>query len=256
MASDSELSHWRAIKKLTPEQAGLLIAGVDPFNVTEAKGSDIAKGKTFEIAIQDAAERAWSYGHKVVHQLDKNPVDPWTPDIWEMSDSFSDFLPTGELRQNVSDVLQDPETVPYLVPVDPWWSATVYAGELKRWMRDNAIHSSFVFADDQTIIIQERDERAMREWYMEMHSPKNNEPDKKISAAGLNTSTGHTTKLLQHLAAAADACWKNYDPAEADTAPTNEQVEAFLVARGVSKSMAEKMATILRADGLPTGPRK
>lgn len=66
----------------------------------------------------------------------------------------------------------------------------------------------------------------------------------------------HDTKLLRDMAAAADAYWKNYDPAETDTAPTNEQVETFLVARGVSKSMAEKMATILRADGLPTGPRK
>ncbi len=66
----------------------------------------------------------------------------------------------------------------------------------------------------------------------------------------------HDTKLLRDMAAAAHALWKNYDPAEPDTAPTNDQVETFLVARGVSKSMAEKMATILRADGLPTGPRK
>ena len=64
------------------------------------------------------------------------------------------------------------------------------------------------------------------------------------------------TKLLRDMAAAADALWKNYDPAEADTAPTNEQVEAFLTNRGVAKRTAEVIATILRADGLPTGPRR
>jgi hypothetical protein len=58
------------------------------------------------------------------------------------------------------------------------------------------------------------------------------------------------------MAAAAHALWKNYDPAEPDTAPTNDQVETFLMKRGVRKTMAEKMATILRADGLPPGPRK
>ncbi len=66
----------------------------------------------------------------------------------------------------------------------------------------------------------------------------------------------HDTKLLRDMAAAADALWKNYDPAQPDTAPTNDQVETFLMKRGVGKTMAEKMATILRADGLPPGPRK
>jgi hypothetical protein len=66
----------------------------------------------------------------------------------------------------------------------------------------------------------------------------------------------HDTKLLRDLAAAADQFWKLYDPADPSTAPTNEQVGAFLVNRGVARRTAEVMATILRADGLPTGPRK
>jgi hypothetical protein len=63
------------------------------------------------------------------------------------------------------------------------------------------------------------------------------------------------TVLLQHLAEAAAKWWTNFDPGDNTTAPTNEQVSAWLQSRGVAKSMSDKMATILRADGLPSGPR-
>jgi hypothetical protein len=66
----------------------------------------------------------------------------------------------------------------------------------------------------------------------------------------------HETELLRHLAAAADRFWKKYDPSDPTTAHTNQQVIDWLKQRGVSERTAEVMATILRADGLPTGPRK
>lgn len=65
----------------------------------------------------------------------------------------------------------------------------------------------------------------------------------------------HETKLLRELAAAARHWWVNVDPSDNTTAPTNQAVSKWLQARGVGKAMAEKMATMLRADGLPTGPR-
>ncbi len=66
----------------------------------------------------------------------------------------------------------------------------------------------------------------------------------------------HETHLLRKLAGAAQRFWSNYDPADASTAPTNQQVIDWLKGEGVSERTAEIMATILRADGLPTGPRK
>jgi hypothetical protein len=67
----------------------------------------------------------------------------------------------------------------------------------------------------------------------------------------------HHTKLLGHLEAAARRYWVNYDPAEATTASTNETVVEWLVAeRKVSRTKAEAIASMLRPDGLPTGPRK
>lgn len=67
----------------------------------------------------------------------------------------------------------------------------------------------------------------------------------------------HHTEALGHLEAAALRFWKLYDPDDDSTAPTNKQVAEWLQSeRGLSQKMAEAMASILRADGLPTGPRK
>ena len=66
----------------------------------------------------------------------------------------------------------------------------------------------------------------------------------------------HETELLRKLAAAAAKFWTNYDPTDKTTAPTNQQVSDWLQKQGVSKPTADAMATILRADGLPTGRRK
>lgn len=66
----------------------------------------------------------------------------------------------------------------------------------------------------------------------------------------------HETELLQKLAAAAEKFWKLYDPTDDASAPTNDQVIEWLKQQGVAERNAEIIATILRADGLRTGPRK
>ena len=66
----------------------------------------------------------------------------------------------------------------------------------------------------------------------------------------------YETELLRKLADAAQRWWINYDPSDQTTAPTNARVAAWLVEKGAPKRVAEIMAQILRADGLPTGPRR
>ena len=76
-----------------------------------------------------------------------------------------------------------------------------------------------------------------------------------VSGAFLWPWGSHQSKSLQFLALAADKFWKNYDPADHSTAPKNETVMAWLEAQGVSQRKAEVMASLLRADDLPMGPR-
>jgi len=67
----------------------------------------------------------------------------------------------------------------------------------------------------------------------------------------------HHTEMLGHLEAAARRYWVGYDPADVTTASTNVTVIKWLqTERKLSKKMAEAIATMLRLDGLPTGPRK
>ena len=66
----------------------------------------------------------------------------------------------------------------------------------------------------------------------------------------------HHTEMLGHLEAAAKTFWVRYDPTDPSTAPTNEIVSRWLRdERGVSREKANAIASILRVDGLRTGPR-
>ena len=67
----------------------------------------------------------------------------------------------------------------------------------------------------------------------------------------------HNTKLLGHLEDAAREFWLKYDPQNQKlTAPKRDEVINWLKARNVSNQMATAIATILRPDDLPNGPRK
>ena len=68
---------------------------------------------------------------------------------------------------------------------------------------------------------------------------------------------GHHTEYLGHLEAAARKWWALYDPSDSTTAPTNEMVSDWLQSdRNLSRERARAIASMLRPDGLPTGPRK
>lgn len=65
----------------------------------------------------------------------------------------------------------------------------------------------------------------------------------------------YETKRLRTLAEAVERFWVRYDPEDKTTAPTNKQVEEWLIERGESKRAAEIMASIIRPEDIPPGPR-
>lgn len=82
--------------------------------------------------------------------------------------------------------------------------------------------------------------------------------DTTLTMAGRWPWGNHHTELLGHLDAAARRYWgAGYDPADTGTASTNATVSEWLqTERKVSRTMADAIASMLRPDGLPTGPRK
>ena len=81
--------------------------------------------------------------------------------------------------------------------------------------------------------------------------------DDELKSPGCWPWGNHQTELLGHLEEAAREFWTGYDPQNAKaTAPKNDTVISWLKERKVSDQMARAIATMLRADDLPTGPRK
>lgn len=80
--------------------------------------------------------------------------------------------------------------------------------------------------------------------------------------AELNTDSliwpwgNHSTDDLALLARAAVEFWRAYDPKHPRTAPKNEVVIAWLKEQGMGERKAEVVASLLRPDALPTGPRR
>lgn len=82
-------------------------------------------------------------------------------------------------------------------------------------------------------------------------------PDGPAATATVWPWGSHHTSALGHLAAAAQRFWVNHDPADSSTAPKNSEVSDWLqTERKVSRNLADSIASILRMDGLPTGPRQ
>jgi len=81
-------------------------------------------------------------------------------------------------------------------------------------------------------------------------------PTAPASGKGMWPWGEYETRNLRLLDGAARKFWSLYDPKDPSTAPTNAEVCGWLRENGASENLAAAMATILRADGLPTGPRK
>lgn len=268
MSQQSTLSHWIAIEKLSLEQAGLLIAGVDPFNVEGSFGSAVARGKVYSLAIAQASQRAWEYAHRYIHSSISYEFPKECVDIWELSDSLPRFLPSMELRNSVEGVLSDPANVPLLVSVDPWYSETISGGALNEWAEMNEIDSSFQFADEQRVAIKEYDHGRVIKWRQKeedreerLELPLQRHPESAGQPPVSDTEGRwpwgvYETKYLGHLDAAVRKFWLNYDPSDTTTAPTNAQVKNWLLGQGVTERVADVIATMIRVDGLPPGPRR
>ena len=232
--SNTTLRHWDFATHFTGEEAAALIMGIDPNLPKSEVDTAYPIVERMRSAYQKAlGEAIWAYEFKDGAGGDQSLVD-----ITEKSTglySYRMFHISGHefeiVRLHAGHWLNDQNETSF--------DAQKFTREeLVRWLSAIEMKSDYHFND--------------------LHISVGFSPN----FANKNNSTKwpwgeYETKLLQHLEAAANRFWVNYDPTDPSTAPVNQDVSTWLQDhRALSKSMADSIATILRVDGLKTGPRK
>ncbi|QIL78590.1 hypothetical protein G7047_00635 [Diaphorobacter sp. HDW4A] len=160
------LKHWELIQQFDLLDAAMLMAGIEPS--TKNKQSELnGRVEVYERAIAEAIQRANEYAWHHARQIDMLMLDSkinedalnslrGVSEIWEISGQYDQFLPTLEIRQSVVRVNEDPENVPILLPIDPWYTATVYGNDFNEWIQRIGIESEFFFKHTQAILVTTR----------------------------------------------------------------------------------------------------
>lgn len=130
-------------------------------------------------------------------------------------------------------------------------------GEIEKSARDTRDFYPLGSLPENAVLVITREEilRFVNELNEEGDNPVSKSDESPLASSRRWPWGSHHTELLGHLEAAARRFWVNFDPTDNSTAPTNEVVAAWLQERGVSRRAADSIASILRPNGLPTGPR-
>jgi len=223
----ADLSNWNIAVDFTGEEAAALALGIDPSK----------PGYTSSVVKPLITRMQFSYQKKIDFQLHDPDLEVEDSSLHNWTDDFdaSHMLISVE-HQKMLDAFGWDEVGPYSS-----WIANARLSsfnrqrfsreELTRWF--NAIGYKSLYSFDCSYLV-----------------PKTADPIKWPWG-------NHQTKALEHLAEAAQKFWSTYDPSDPYSAPKNETVVRWLTTeREVSEVMAKSIASMLRPDNLPTGPRK
>ena len=221
-----DLSHWNFAEEFYGYEAAALILGLEPFWV-ECGQPDIDQSR-----IRIVADRMKVHYENTKHTRYMELFRP------EEMDEDNDLL--GQAIELPSVHMQRFRSV---------WN-------MSEWFEDETKHMFEAQKFSRHHICQWLEVIGLKSVYpFDLHqTPSSTEAQKNVNHWPWGS---HHTELLGHLEAAAQNFWVNHDPDDLGTLPTNVVVSGWLQkTRGVSKTMANSIASMLRPDGLPTGPRK
>lgn len=220
----NDLSHWHFAEQFSPYEARALILGFEPRDSQDQQGRIGVVTDRMQLDYEEALAAIWS-------ELNEPPFgDDYQPRVEKPN------LPSIKLASLIDDyVSRNWET-----PLIDWLAdrrlpkfdnQEFSRGAIVSWLAEIGMKSEYSFSRDEQETPSVRRER----WPW----------------------GDHHTEALGHLEAAATRFWSGFDASDMSTANTNAQVSEWLqTERRVSKTMADSIASMLRLDGLPTGPRK
>ena len=231
--SNTTLKHWDFASHFTGEEAAALIMGIDPNLPKSEVDTTYPIVERMRSAYQKAfGEAIWAYEFKDGAGDDQSLVDNTekSTGLYSYRMLHRSGYEFDIVRLQAGHWLNDQDESSF----DAQKFTRV---ELARWLSAIGMKSDYQFNDLHITV--------------GLAQNSNNKNGTKWPWGE------YETKLLQHLEAAANRFWVNYDPTDPGTAPVNQDVSTWLQDhRALSKNIADSLATILRVDGLKTGPRK
>lgn len=222
------LAHWDYAVQFSGYEAAALILGIDPGK------PDLPKWNESPIkAIYD--RMALHYGHALKrHYFDAFNMELSHTEAQEM-ETYRSFelasLTLNGLCRTLQHDQEDTNSTDWLTndQRSAFGNQAFSREAIADWLTANGLDSVYQFALDDSSV------RRKNHWPWGDYS----------------------TVMLEHLEAAAKKFWVLYDTSDPSTAHTNEEVIDWLEKkRGMSRKKAEAIASILRADDLPHGPRR
>ncbi|BAK75881.1 hypothetical protein NH8B_1049 [Pseudogulbenkiania sp. NH8B] len=236
----TDFQHWNFVNNFTAEQAAALILGFDPANLNDTDRSKIAPVIS---CMQGCYREAFNYyienysrpieiiseeneGKTTVLTLEPAPACEFSQATAPKEKLYSVSMQLAlDANVNIESWISRKEITDFESQQFTRW-------ELDRWLREMDLDSKYPFRN------------------------KLAKTTDKVEKIGHWPWGDHTTGYLEHLEAAALEFWAGYN-GDPKTAAKNETVITWLKKeRGLSQSKAEAIATILRAEGIPAGPRK
>jgi hypothetical protein len=220
----TDLSHWDFAEQFTVKESAELIIGIPPEINNQVM--HLSREPGFAARITPVLRRMKGAYASALSKLNEAIASDFELGEPEPQDLQSELMISIRVSVNPPS---DPRKKLELMVFE---KSFFHRDEIQRWLNAIGMQSTYKFDRTQS----QPSGNSSRRW------PWGN----------------HHTELLEHLNVAAQRYWgERYDPTDATTAPINSMVSEWLQKeRKISRTMADAIASILRPDGLPTGPRK
>lgn len=236
----TQFHHWDFWNEFTAEEVAALIMGIDPSELNESNRKKIKPiinrmhecyQNAIDFYIEHASSRQEFIETKVGSKNLKSTIHTEDEINFQKNELINNMLESIVMKSALHFGV-DVENWPKHKEIVDFNRQKFTRLEIVNWIRNNCYESEYEFEKEQKQTV--------------LSSPQNR-----------HWPWGeYSTELLGHLEAAAKKFWSDYKN-DHSKAPFNKQVEGWLmVERKLSESKAKAIASILRADGIPTGPRK
>jgi hypothetical protein len=265
--TQTDLSHWDTVEKLSATQLIKLAIGIDPYTQAFREPTQIAKERLLSEHLEKGHLNATAWALDVGKQIaaDEEVIAKALAMAFDLNIPANGASPIISKVRGVAHHAGKTGLMPSV--------NLVYAFELAAFEKFDADSLDWIKRQGESLpddAMFERD--AIHDWlkFLRWQSAYNFAPWRDATASKATEKTAdsnlqkhrwpwgnYETKLLKLLPLVYEEHWQKYDPARPTTAPKSEVVTDWLVTtHNAPRRVAEVIAQLFRADAIPKGPRR